>query len=150
LAKKDEITSTEKLLQLIRKKGTPPDDSDAPMPVKKKLFQRKAKPAARRRSKMIIKVGIDINDTDLTIAVVNRVSEDRHKLLEIRRVALGAEMKKGSPEFTQLLKGSLRELAGKYKDPALWATISSADVETRLLQIPKVPARQTANAVRWA
>jgi len=59
-------------------------------------------------------------------------------------------MKKGSPEFIKLLKGALRELAGKYKDPALWATISSADVETRFLQIPKVPARQTANAVRWA
>jgi len=84
------------------------------------------------------------------MAVVNQVPENRHKLLEIRRVALEAKMKKGSPEFTQLLKGSLRELAGKYKDPALWATISSADVETRFLQIPKVPARQTANAVRWA
>jgi len=150
LAKKDEITSTEKLLELIRKKGARTDESEAPAPVKKKLFSRKVKPTARRRSKKIIKVGIDINDTDLTMAVVNQVPENRHKLLEIRRVALEAKMKKGSPEFTQLLKGSLRELAGKYKDPALWATISSADVETRFLQIPKVPARQTANAVRWA
>jgi len=135
---------------LIRKKGARPDDSEAPPPVKKKLFQRKAKPATARRSKKTIKVGIDINATDLTIAVVNQVSEGRHKLLEIQRVALGAELKKGSPEFAQLLKGSLRKLAGKYKDPAIWATISSAEVETRFLQIPKVPARQMANAIRWA
>jgi len=150
LAKKDEITSTEKLLELIRKKGARTDASETPASVKKKLFPRKGKSTARRRSKKIINVGIDINDTDLTIAVVNQIPEDRHKLLEIRRVALEAGMKKSSPEFAQLLKGALRELAGKYKDPALWATISSADVETRFLQIPKVPARQTANAVRWA
>lgn len=150
MATKNEITSTEKLLELIRKRGAQPDESEAPVPVKKKLFQRKAKPTARRRSKKIVKVGIDINETDLTIAVVNQLSENRHKLLEIRRVALDAQMKKGSPEFAKLLKGALRELAGKYKDPALWATISSADVETRFLQIPKVPARQMANAVMWA
>jgi Tfp pilus assembly PilM family ATPase len=78
------------------------------------------------------------------------LSEKKHKLLEIRRIGIEPGMKKGSGEFVKLLKRSVKELTGKYKSPSLWATIPSAEVETRFLQIPKVPAKQIPNAVRWA
>ncbi len=150
LAKKDDITSTEKLLELIRNKGAGSKGKDGGQPARKKLFKRKAKTTAMRRSKKVIKVGVDINESDITLAVVNRLSEKEQKLLEIRRIGLEAGMQKGSVEFVKLLKRSVKELTGKYKAPSLWATIPSADVETRFLQIPKVPVRQIPNAVRWA
>ncbi len=150
LAKKDDITSTEKLLELIRNKGVEPTGAEGEQPAAQKLFKRGAKTPAKRHSKKAITVGIEITENDITLAVVNRLSEKKHKLLKIRRIALGPDSKKGSGEFVKLLKSSVKELIGKYKDPFLWATISSADVETRFLQIPKVPARQVPNAVRWA
>ena len=150
MAKKDDITSTEKLLELIRTKGADSIGEDGGRPARKKLFTRKAKTTAGRRSKKVIKVGVDINASDITLAVVNRLSEKKQKLLEIRRIGLEPGMKKGSGEFVKLLQRTVKELTGKYKAPSLWATISSADVETRFLQIPKVPTRQIPNAVRWA
>ncbi len=150
LAKKDDITSTEKLLQLIRNKGTDSTGENGEQPGRKKLFKRKTKTTARRLSKKVIKVGVDINESDMTLAVVDRLSGKKQKLLEIRRIAFEPGMKKSSGEFVQLLKRSVKELTGKYKHPFLWATIPSAEVETRFLQIPKVPDRQVPNAVRWA
>lgn len=151
MAKKDDITSTEKLLELIKNKGAESAGIDGVPAAKKKLFKRNKTTAfKKRRSKKSITVGIDINESDLTFAVVDRLSEKKHTLLEIRRIALGPDMKKTSPGLAKLLKGALKELSGKYRNPSLWATISSADVETRYLQIPKVPARQVPNAVRWA
>jgi len=150
LAKKDDITSTEKLLELIRNKGADATGKEGGQPARKKLFKRKAKTTARRRSKKVVNVGVDINENNITLAVVSRLSEGKQKLHEIRRIGLEPGMKKGSGEFVQLLKTSVKELTGKYKRPSLWATIPSADVETRFLQIPKVPARQLPNAIRWA
>ncbi len=150
LAKKNDITSTEKLLELIRNKGAEPTGAEGEQPPPRRRFKRRAKIPAKRRSKKAIKVGIDITASDITLAVVNRVSGKRQKLLEIRRIALEPGMKKGGGEFVKLLKSSVKELIGKYKDTSLWATISSTDVETRFLQIPKVPSRQVANAVRYA
>ncbi|MDX2512358.1 MAG: hypothetical protein QNK25_09950, partial [Desulfobacterales bacterium] len=150
MARKNDITSTEKLLELIKNKGTAPTGTEGAQPAPKKLFKRRAKTPAKRHLRKAIKVGVDITENDITLAIVNRVSEKRQKLLEIRRIALGPDTKKGSDAFVKLLKSSVKELVGKYKAPSLWATISSADVETRFLQIPKVPTRQVPNAVRWA
>ncbi|MCP3950615.1 MAG: pilus assembly protein PilM [Desulfobacterales bacterium] len=150
MIKKDDITSTEKLLELIRSKGEDSTPSDQRKPAKRKLFKRKDESPAKKRSKKVVTIGIDISESDITLAVVKRVSEKKQKLLDILRIPLEAEIKKDSAEFVKLLKKSVKQLAGKYKAPSLWATISSADVETKFLQIPKVPPKQVPNAVRWA
>ncbi len=150
MAKKDDITSTEKLLELIRNKGKDAIESSGAQPVKKVLFPRRSGPGAGRRHKQTVKIGVDINGSDITLAAVLQVSEKKQKLLEVRRIPLGPDVEKGSNEFLQLLKSSIKALSGKYKHASLWATISSANVETRLLKIPKVPARQVPNAVKWA
>ena len=150
MAKKDDITSTEKLLELIRNKDADATGEDGGQPARNKLFKRKVKKTAGRRSKKVIKVGVDINESDITLAVVNRLSEKKQKLLETERIGFEPGMKKSSGEFVKLFQKSVKELTRKYKHPSLWVTISSADVETRFLQIPKVPARQIPNAVRFA
>jgi Tfp pilus assembly PilM family ATPase len=150
LIKKDEITSTEKLLELIRNKSAEPTGSHGVQRVRKKFFARKDNSGAGRRLKKTVKIGIHINDSDITLVAVTRVSEKKQELVEARKIPLGPDVERGSNEFIKLLKGSIKELTGKYTKTSLWATISSDDVETRFLQIPKVPARQVPNAVKWA
>ncbi len=154
MPKKDDITSTEKLLKLIRSKGaelsSAVEGSSKTQQVKKNLLGRKSSLGKKGKTKKVVKIGVDINASDITVAAVLRVSEKRQKLLEVKKIPYGPDIEKGSPPFTKLLKGLLKEFSGKYKNASLWATISSAEVETKFLQIPKIPARQIPNAVKFA
>jgi type IV pilus assembly protein PilM len=149
LAKHDEISSTERLLELIR---TDREEEIA-----------KAGKSSRRKSggmkslirspisfKKNVTVGVDIGYDDLKLVKIRRVSDQNYEMLEYARVPFDPEVPRESPEFHTFLRPTLAEFRGSARNADIWCTISSARVETRQLRIPKVSPRQIANAIYWS
>lgn len=150
MTKNDEISSTERLLDLIR------DDS------------REAPPVADRRShnsiggrlkglfkypvsfKKTISVGVDLGHDDLKLIKIHRLSDQKFEMLEYARIPFDAEITRESPQFYQFLRAVLANFCGSSKNPEIWCTIPSARVETRQLRIPKVNQKQIPNSVYWS
>jgi Tfp pilus assembly PilM family ATPase len=147
LAKPDELTSTERLLELIRNEQ-PPDPE--PIAVKTtgsrlRTFLADALPLARQG----VSVGVDLGHEDLKLVKVNRVTDRKVELVDFSRVELNPDIPRDHPGFPQFLRSALLKFCGTAKVVELWGTIPSARVENRYLKIPKVPPKQIANSVFW-
>ena len=149
MAKYDEISSTDKLLELIRDD----DQSDPgfkgyapPPPAAKRIKSFLSNPVAFKRS---LAVGIDMGHDDLKLVKINRISEQKCEVLDYARVPYNPEYPRQSNEFYQFLRQALINFCGNAKETDIWCTISSARVETRQLRIPKVPPKQIAATAFW-
>jgi type IV pilus assembly protein PilM len=150
LAKQDEISSTEKLLELIRS-----NDSDALGD-----FEADAKPSGLGRLGSVfsnsisfrksITVGVDLGHDDMKMIKIHRISDNKFEMLDYTRVPFDPEITRESDEFHQFLGPVLSDFCDRGKNVDLWCTISSARVETRPLRIPKVSAKQLPNSVYWS
>jgi type IV pilus assembly protein PilM len=150
LAKKDELSSTERLLELIRDEApadAPTAHSGAPQPIGSRI--RNLLSHSVFISKKSISVGVDLGHDDVKLVMLNRVSERKTEVLDYARVTLNPEIPKGHPEFHQFIRSTLVKFCGPHRNIELWATIPSARVETRHIKIPKVPQKQVANSVFW-
>lgn len=153
MAKRDEITSTEKLLDLIREpKANPSTQPEAPSPEpmadKREATLQKAQvrnlPLRRRAV-----IGVEIGYTNLKMAMVHRQAEKRFELIDYRSIPLPEGIGIHEPEFDTFLKNALVDFCGNPDKVNVWSVISSARVETRCVRIPKLPRKQIANAVYW-
>jgi type IV pilus assembly protein PilM len=154
LAKRDEITSTEKLLDLIR------EPKEHPRPQAEASATATAKPTAagngpakvqgrRLALKRRVVVGVEIGYTDLKMATVHRQAEKRFELADYRSIPLPEGLVPHENGFDAFLKRALNDYCGSPDRVHVWSVISSARVETRCVRIPKLPRKQVANAVYW-
>ena len=151
LAKKDELSSTERLLELIRDEGSaslPTDTIGTPQTAGQrfKTLITNSLPFA----KTAVSVGVDLGHEDIKLVKVNRSSDRKIELSDYARVALDPNIPKDHPDFYKFLHATLMKFCGPAIGLELWATIPSAQVETRYLKIPKVPEKQLANTVFWS
>ena len=149
MAKYDEISSTEKLLELIRDD----DQSDPgfngyapPPPATTRIKSLLQNPVAFKRS---LAVGVDMGHDDLKLVKINRISDQKFEVLDYARVPYNPEYPRQGKEFYQFLRQALINFCGNTKDVDVWSTISSARVETRQLRIPKVAQKQIAASAFW-
>ena len=150
MAKKDELSSTERLLELIRDEvpaDAPAADSGTPQPIGSRI--RNFLSNSVSISKKSISVGVDLGREDVKLVMLNRVSERKAEVLDYARLTLNPEIPKDHPEFHQFIRSTLMKFCGPHRNIELWATISSARVENRHIKIPKVPQKQVANSVFW-
>ena len=150
MAKKDELSSTERLLELIRDEvpaDAPAADSGTPQPIGSRI--RNFLSNSVSISKKSISVGVDLGREDVKLVMLNRVSERKTEVLDYARITLNPEIPKDHPEFHQFIRSTLLKFCGPHRNIELWATISSARVENRHIKIPKVPQKQVANSVFW-
>ncbi len=148
MAKQDEISSTERLLELIR------TDSEFELEDSGESSQKlsgRLKSLVRRSIsfKKNIAVGVDIGYDDLKLVKIQRVSDRSYEMLEYGRIPFDPEIPRENPEFHQFLRPTLAEFCGPDRSADIWCTISSARVETRHFRIPKVADRQIPNAIYW-
>ena len=101
MAKKDELSSTERLLELIR------DEAPADAPAAYRSAQQPTGSRIRNFlsnsvsiSKKSISVGVDLGHEDLKLVMLNRVSERKTEVLDYARVTLNPEIPKGHPVST--------------------------------------------------
>ena len=150
MTKRDEISSTERLLDLIRDDGKAEDTAFDPSSPKsiglllKRIFRN---PISFKKS---ISVGVDLGHDDLKLVKINRISDQKVEMLEYARIPFESDVSRDDPDFYQFLRPVLANFCGSSRNPAIWCTIPSARVETRRLRIPKVNHRQIPNSVYWS
>jgi len=149
LAKQDEISSTERLLELIRTENEE-ESADSGSSSKRQSGGLKSLFRNTISFKKNVSVGVDIGYDDLKMVKLQRVSDLHYEMLEYARVPFDPEIPRESPDFYRFLKPTLAEFCGMSRAIDIWCTISSARVETRQLRIPKVAARQIPNAIYWS
>ena len=149
MAKHNEISSTERLLELIRT-----DREEAFADTGKSSQRSSGGLKSLIRSPISFKknvtIGVDIGYDDLKLVKIRRVSDRNYEMLEYARVPFNPEIPRESPEFHTFLRPTLAEFRGSARSADIWCTISSARVETRQLRIPKVSPRQMPNAIYWS
>lgn len=156
MARPDEISSTERLLSLIRTKNGHGADvaggASAPEPSTEKKTRSngsgtKAMGARRRKA---LTVGVDIGETDIKLVAVGTGMDRKPVLMNWAIIPMEPGISKDGSKLARFLKSALSEFCGRGRKIELWGCISSANVETRSMRIPKVPAKQLPNAVLWA
>jgi Tfp pilus assembly PilM family ATPase len=150
LARNDDITSTEKLLDVIRNKkdeapSPPPLSVQAPKP--KKNIVAFTPPKAGSRT---MNVGIDTGHEFVRFVKTVRTADGKWKLLDVRKLPYPVGVTKGTLEFATFLREELTKFGCSAKDNCgVWLIMSAAEVEVRHIRIPKVAKKQIANAVYW-
>ena len=150
MAKYDEISSTERLLDLIRddnKSEHSPSNTSSQGAIGHRLKKLLSIPVTFKK---VISVGLDLGHDDLKIIKIQRVSEYKFKMLEFDRIPFDPDISRESPQFHQFLKPILANFCGHPNSAEIWCTTSSARVETRQIRIPKVNSRLIPNSVYWS
>jgi Tfp pilus assembly PilM family ATPase len=150
MASNREISSTEKLLNVIRGKAkAAPEEEPSYKPVvpkKKKASPFSSLTPAFQRP---LTIGVDINHQALQMVKVEETAVDQWRLVDFRRVPIPATTTRGTHEFTGFLKSELGKFCGPGKGLQIWNLMSSAKVDVRFIKIPKVPRKQLENAIYW-
>ena len=150
MAKRDEVSSTERLLDLIR------DDSKSEYTAtgiaSQRSFGHRLKnifnnSVSFRKS---ITVGLDLGHEDIKMVKMSQISDQKFEMLEYARIPFDQDVDRQSPQFPQFLRPVMMDFCGDSKNVKLWCTISSARVETRQIRIPKVNQKQIPNSVYWS
>ena len=144
------MSSTERLLDLIRDDSKPDFNVDSTGP--KKTFGHRFKnivnsPVAFRKA---ITVGVDLGHDDIKMVKISRIANQKYEMLEYERIPFTEDVDRQSPQFPQFLRTILTDFCRNSKNEDIWCTISSARVETRQLRIPKVNPKQIPNSVYWS
>jgi Tfp pilus assembly PilM family ATPase len=149
----NDITSTEKLLDIIRenKKESPPaataDKTPLPLPPKKIKLAFPGKTSIQKN----ITVGVDIGHDFLRLVKTTKSSDkNRWKLLDYQTIPLNRLTRKGTPEFLDFLKSEITRFCGSYQKINIWAIMSAANVNVRHIRIPKVAKNEIENFVFWS
>ena len=150
MAKRDEVSSTERLLDLIRDDSKP--EYTAPGIASQRSFGHRLKnifknPVSFRKSTT---VGVDLGHDDIKMVKISRISDKKYEMLEYARIPFDQDVDRQSPQFPQFLRPTLMDFCGNSKNVELWCTIPSARVETRQIRIPKVNQKQIPNSVYWS
>jgi Tfp pilus assembly PilM family ATPase len=150
LVKNDEISSTERLLDLIRNNSQNGVET----------AETASHPSTTHRIKSLIQgafslkksttIGVDIGHEELKLAKIRHLSYRRPELVDYSRIPYEADVGPDRPDFVPFLKSTLKRFCGRSKKTELWSNISSARVELRYSKIPKVPSKQISNAVFWS
>ena len=152
--KKNEISSTEKLLEQIRENRSGTSASDTLMPPPDKPATPATGLPSRLRAALQFthsaRIGVDIGYTDVRLIKTIPSGANRHQIIAYRRVPFDPGMDPQNLLFPQFLRNTLADFPGATEGVSIWTTTSSARLDTRLLRIPKVPRRQVPNAVIWA
>lgn len=148
--KSDEISSTEKLLEQIR--GNRPSSISSPRPESPVAPSPGWRDHLRSALKFTkpIRIGVDIGYTDVRLIKTVQTTADRHQILDCRHVPFDPGLDPQNLLFPQFLRNTLTSFIGSTDAVSIWATTSSAQLDTRLLRVPKVARRQIPNAVIWA
>ena len=147
---RDEISSTEKLLDLIRNKSDEDfefivDSPSGPSPRGLGSFFKRLFPFGRT-----LTLGVDIGYSDLKLAKMGQSSDRRPELVDYLTVPFDSGISRDSPTFPHFLHSALTGFCGSPRRMNIWSIISGAKVDIRYLRIPKLSKKEIPNAVYWS
>jgi len=149
---KDEISSTAKLLEVIRSKSPAEADLSETFVLASPSRGERIRgflqhlPVFRKR----LVVGIEVGSTHVDLVKVLPLSPSRHRLLDYRRIPVEPTMQLGSPPFCEFLRSVVLDFSGSLKRVSLWSSLSSTEGDLRQIRIPAKAAKgKLAQAVYW-
>jgi len=144
----DQVTSTEKLLELIRNRNGAAAPKFEEQTTSHHITSR-FNPLNFFRFSKIPTVGVDIGHQYIRMVKTARMPDGQWRLMDKGRVSLPEGLSRKDPEFAGFLKTSLTRFRGSSKRMNLWTNISAAGVDVRYTHIPKVSGKQIETAVYW-
>jgi hypothetical protein len=148
-SKMDEISSTERLLEVIR------GNSSASQPGTAGHGQINAAGVSRRWWPVIknpfpgrkqIVAGIDFGPGEVRLAKVSVGPDRKAQLLDLRSIPCPSQ---DSSNFSEFLRDAVLDFVNPSRNYSLWALAPSSHAEIRHLRVPKVSKKQIFNAVYW-
>lgn len=146
MVRKDEISSTEKLLDLIRY-NTPPQSTSNP--TEPAAPSQKSGLLSALTFQKAIGIGVEIGNHCIKIAKINRIADKSFELLDYGTIDIEQAEKFDTPRVAKALAALLTRFCTGLKRYDIWCCVTSAKVETRCIRIPKLPKKQIPNAVFW-
>jgi len=149
--RQDELSATDKLLQVIKGKGEisdhHPGTAAAPA-VKKTSSKFKMFPLLSGKEKKSVNIGIDIGKTHLRLVKANRTASRDWKILDMASFPYPGGVKAGDAEYSKFVEQRIKAFCDP-EDCNLWVISYSENLEIRHIRIPKVAKKDLFNAVYW-
>lgn len=146
---KEDISSTEKLLELIREKGNDQGRTDAAVHSPSPVVPQKSFLLPPLSFKKKTTIGIEIGYTNIYMSKVDKLSEKSYALVNFFSIPIPDIDSYDSPKLPKLIRDNILNITGGNEKVDIWCTSPSKKVETRCIRIPKVTKKQISNAVYW-
>ena len=150
---KNDINSTEKLLNVIRGKD---EESFNALGKQKNSFTSNKKDKNIKFglpnnffNKTKYTVGVDIAREYVCLVKSTHNSNNNYTLIDKKIIKLDAELSVSSYEFKTLLKSSIIDFCGNVADCDIWTKISTDEVNVYFFNIPRVPKKQLEKVIFW-
>jgi Tfp pilus assembly PilM family ATPase len=147
LVSNKDISSTEKLLDVIRGTGGSSDAGisreKTPSVKKTPLFQVFSGKASRASTV----VGVDVGYHELRLVKISQDNEGRRRLKDFKRAPFIEGVNPDSPEFIDFLRKALADFCGRGNNFELWALMQSGEVEVQHVRVPKMSSKKVHDAV---
>ncbi len=147
MVKSDDISSTERLLDVIRDN---PQAAESPVfshPVASPSFFSKI--FNTLSFKKSIGVGAEIEGNHLYLAKAALHSDKKAEVTDFRSVPIDPEISKDRNQLIQFLNNELVTFCPPSSPVNLWIALPPEQVDIRCLRLPKISKGQIANAVYW-
>lgn len=148
---KNEISSTEKLLDLIRSKN---QSSKSQIPE----WESERVPASSRKTKFIpskeslfgkpATVGVDLGKRNLKLVKIDSLSADNGSF-SYETIAYPDDIGRDSAQFSEFLGSELARFCEGAKKVEVWSVLPFDRVEIQSINIPQVAKKQMENAILW-
>jgi len=150
----NDINSTEKLLDVIRRKNSGSFTEVKPLNVlpERPVFPRKRRLpfAAIFSEKKPYTIGVDIGRNVIRLARTIKTSGGNPILIDYKITGFDARIVKGSPEFKDILRTAINSFCGSTDNCSIWALMNASDVNVSNRKIPRVAKKQLENAIYWS
>lgn len=144
----NEISSTEKLLDLIRSKNKIPEE----LPVEQiSLPDQKKRHSPFKKSYLNkpVTVGVDIGKKNIKIVKIDNSSDSRLSGFDYRQVSLPPNMDRDSAEFSNYLGSELGRFCEDAGKVEIWSALPFDQVEIQNINVPKVAKKELENVIFW-
>lgn len=146
---RSEISSTEKLLDVIRGDASSAGKTSGPVQPERKrgkpgFFRIKTIPFRKK-----IVIGIDVGHNTLSMVKVEQIKDGRCRLLGYRSIPYPPGISPKNPSFSDFLREAVLDFGGCERGVIVWGLMSSGQVEVRHIRIPQMARKQVFNAVYW-
>ena len=149
MTSKDELTSTERLLDVIRSDGRRGSASETAASMNVEKMRRRG--ALRKSSKEgQVSIGVEIDDREVRLVKVDHFGDRRWRLRDYRRVKIKSRESSDINGIAQALKDELAKMGGTRSSADVWAVITSEDIKLQNIHVPKVGKNLIDNAVYWS
>lgn len=153
-ALKNDISSTEKLLNVIRGKdeesfNVPPEEPRITLPGKRPVKKAGVFSIQNFLNKKIYTVGIDVNSEYICMVKASGVSSDKPVLVDKKIIKYSPRITYGTPEFKSFFKSTINDFCGSVAACSIWTKISTSEVNVHFLKVPRVPKNKLENVIFW-